>query len=42
MLWHASTQPQRLLPRGQMGTAIYGRPVDAIVSEKLALGRRRA
>jgi hypothetical protein len=42
MLWHDSSQPQRLTPCGRMSVAIFGRPVYATIGAKLNRGRRRA
>ena len=41
MLWHASSEPQRLTPCGEASVATFGRPVSATASDTLNLGRRR-
>jgi hypothetical protein len=41
MLWHASSEPQRHMPCGEVGVAIDGRPAFATASDTLNLGRRR-
>lgn len=41
MLWHASSEPQRLALCGFAGMPCVGRPVEQTASDKLNLGRRR-
>jgi hypothetical protein len=41
MLWHASSEPQRHLPRGEAGVSAIGRPVYPAASDKPNLSGRR-